>query len=116
MRNLFRNAYIILLSAVCIVMMVSCTPKAEKADVIKLKERTSDGTIVYDIYYKDDYFRTDGGIYQPSLVTCSYGLAISSFAYYPYKNDYRMQYKTALDFMKAAGFEEIRSQKGEVLC
>ncbi len=97
------------------VMMVSCTSKAEKADVIKLKERTSDGTIVYDIYYKDDYFRTAGGIYQPSLVTCSYGLAISSFAYYPYKNDYRMQYKTALDFMKAAGFEDIEYNENYTL-
>lgn len=107
MKKLFGKACIVLLMICCLVTGVSCTSQPEKGNTIKVRQGTSSGTISYDIYYRDDYFQTDGGIYQPSLATCSYGLAIASFAYYPYKNDYRMQYKNALDFMKAAGFEDI---------
>lgn len=107
MRKLFGKVYIILLSVFCLLTGGSCTSEPEKGNAVKVRERTSSGTASYDIYYRDDYFQTDGGIYQPSLATCSYGLAIASFAYYPYKDDYRLQYKNALDFLKATGFENI---------
>ncbi len=107
MKRLSGKIMIVFITVLCLVTGVSCASGTDQVDVIKVKQGTSNGTVTNDFYYKDDYFLTDGGIYQPSLATCSYGLAIASFAYYPYKDDYRLQYKNALDFMKAAGFEDI---------
>ncbi len=66
-----------------------------------------DGETKIDIYYSDDYFREPGGVYNPSLATLSFTLALASKCYYPSKGDYSIMYKDAETYLHGIGFEEV---------
>lgn len=108
MQNGLKRTALILILIVSITVTFFYSLTLKDSDAIRVPYTISDGTIMYDIYFEDDYFKQPGGQFNPSLVTCSYGLAISSKSFFPTKNDYSVQYQTAEKFMEDAGFEDIR--------
>ena len=61
------------------------------------------------VYYNDSYFFADSYADNPSLTTCSLGLAMASFSSNQLKADLEFQAGNAVDFLKKCGFCEIET-------
>ncbi len=108
MYRTIRKTVLILILILSVTLGILFSFTRSSSDAVKVTYIIGDGTITYDIFYDDDYFHTAGGEFNQSLATCSYGLAVSSKAYLPAKDDFSQQYKFAQDFLQQTGFQDIK--------
>lgn len=62
-----------------------------------------------NVYYSDSYFLADADEDNPSLATCSLGLAMASFSSNDLKDDLENQAGNAVDFLSKCGFSNIET-------
>lgn len=64
-----------------------------------------------DVYYSDSYFLHGAEVDDPSLATCSMGLAMASFSSNKLHDDLEFQAGNAVEFLQKCGFSDIETPR-----